>query len=204
LRIADDECRTTVPGLFAAGDAATRELVTGAASGGGAVNSAWALSSGRIAGEAAAREALTASGQTPARLNGLGTVAVAPAAEVRELPLRDFERTVEAAVHHYDIALWRTAPKLKAAKVRLDEIWCDLVANAHGEGRALVALRETAAMTATARWCTAAALVRDETRGIHVRIDRPETWTGPASRLLVGGLGTVWTRPETALLEAAA
>ncbi|WP_445548458.1 FAD-dependent oxidoreductase, partial [Frankia sp. CiP1_Cm_nod1] len=53
LRIVDDDCATTVPGLFAAGDAATRELVAGATSGGGAQNSAWALSSGTWAGRAA-------------------------------------------------------------------------------------------------------------------------------------------------------
>jgi hypothetical protein len=35
LRIIDDDCQTTVRGLFAAGDAATRELVVGASSGGG-------------------------------------------------------------------------------------------------------------------------------------------------------------------------
>lgn len=40
LRIIDEECRTTVDGLFAAGDAATRELIAGATSGGGAQNSA--------------------------------------------------------------------------------------------------------------------------------------------------------------------
>ncbi len=204
LRIADDGCRTTVPGLFAAGDAATRELVTGASSGGGAVNSAWALSSGRIAGEAAAQEALSSRREPIPRLNGVGTVAFAPAAETRTLPTREFDATIGAAIHDYDIAFWRTAPKLKAAKARLDDIWCDLVAHAHGTGRELLALRETASMAASARWCTAAALERDETRGIHERVDRPETRPGPASRLRVGGLGTVWTKPETSLLEVAA
>jgi succinate dehydrogenase/fumarate reductase flavoprotein subunit len=53
LRIIDEDCSTTVPGLFAAGDVATREMVAGAISGGGAQNSAWALSSGRWAGQAA-------------------------------------------------------------------------------------------------------------------------------------------------------
>jgi succinate dehydrogenase/fumarate reductase flavoprotein subunit len=51
IKIADDDCQTSVPGLYAAGDAASRELVTGASSGGGSVNSAWALSSGLKARE---------------------------------------------------------------------------------------------------------------------------------------------------------
>ncbi len=59
LRIVADDCATDVPGLFAAGDVATREMVAGAVSGGGAQNSACALSSGRWAGQAAAARALS-------------------------------------------------------------------------------------------------------------------------------------------------
>ena len=50
LRVVSPDCGTSVPGLYAAGDAATRELVAGAISGGGNINSAWALSSGQWAG----------------------------------------------------------------------------------------------------------------------------------------------------------
>jgi len=57
LRIADADCSTGVPGLFAAGDAATRELICGGFTGGGSHNSARALSSGTWAGRAAARSA---------------------------------------------------------------------------------------------------------------------------------------------------
>ena len=53
--------RTSVPGLFVAGDNASREKVAGAISGGGNVNSAWALSSGTFAGRAAARRGGEAS-----------------------------------------------------------------------------------------------------------------------------------------------
>ncbi len=69
IRIVDENCQTPVPGLFAAGDAATRELVAGATSGGGAQNSAWALTSGLAAGTAAsalARQEGRRSGE-PAR-----------------------------------------------------------------------------------------------------------------------------------------
>src|SRR5690606_23598414 len=57
LRVITDDCKTTVEGLYACGDAASRELVAGAVSGGGAVNSAWALSSGHFAGRGAAARA---------------------------------------------------------------------------------------------------------------------------------------------------
>ena len=54
LRLAGADCATTVPGLFAAGDAATRELITGAISGGGSHNGSWAIASGTFAGRGAA------------------------------------------------------------------------------------------------------------------------------------------------------
>ncbi len=54
VRVVDADCATSIPGLFVAGDNASREKVAGAISGGGNVNSAWALSSGVFAGRAAA------------------------------------------------------------------------------------------------------------------------------------------------------
>src|SRR5690606_33237201 len=76
LRIVDDDCSTSVPGLFAAGDAATRELICGAFTGGGSHNSAWAISSGSWAGAGAARFAAAAAAGRAADdrvLHGAGT-----------------------------------------------------------------------------------------------------------------------------------
>ena len=53
VRVADERCATSVPGLFVAGDNASREKVAGANSGGGNINAAWALTSGLIAGRGA-------------------------------------------------------------------------------------------------------------------------------------------------------
>src|SRR3954463_3612207 len=78
LQLVSDECETTVPGLFAAGDAATRVLVTGAISGGGSHNGAWAISSGTWAGAGAARHAL-AGGLRGASRPG-GTMGLRPSA----------------------------------------------------------------------------------------------------------------------------
>jgi succinate dehydrogenase/fumarate reductase flavoprotein subunit len=50
VRIADYDCSTDVPGLYAAGDTATRELICGGFTGGGSHNAAWAASSGSWAG----------------------------------------------------------------------------------------------------------------------------------------------------------
>ena len=54
IRILDHTCATAVPGLYAAGDAATRELICGGFTGGGSHNAAWATSSGYWSGQAAA------------------------------------------------------------------------------------------------------------------------------------------------------
>ena len=70
-----NDCSTTVPGLFAAGDVATRKLVASAISGGGAQNSAWALSSGRweaVAMTAHARWTTEAALARGARCHGAG------------------------------------------------------------------------------------------------------------------------------------
>jgi succinate dehydrogenase/fumarate reductase flavoprotein subunit len=199
LRIIDEDCHTTVPGLFAVGDAATRELVAGAISGGGAVNSAWALSSGRIAGAAAARQA-TRRPRTHYGL-GLGRAGLRPQRAARTLDLAGITSTVGSEVHDYDKAFWRRAESLNASARVLDARWQDLADHGHAQGRDLVELRAVAAMTASARWITAAALARAETRGIQFREDAQQADPALTHRLLVGGLDTVWTRPEQATVK---
>ncbi len=54
VRITGHDCSTSVPGLYAAGDSATRELICGGFTGGGSHNAAWAASSGSWAGLGAA------------------------------------------------------------------------------------------------------------------------------------------------------
>jgi succinate dehydrogenase/fumarate reductase flavoprotein subunit len=194
LRIADEACRTTTPGLFAAGDAATRELVAGASSGGGAVNSAWALSSGRIAGEAAAREAR--HHRPGARLTGLGRAGLHPTDHVRPLDHKALTTEIESHMHHYDRTLFRRRATLTASLDRLDRHWHAIAAHGHARGAAAVPLRELAAMAATARWCTASALARDETRGIHVRTDATHPDPRQEHRLIVGGLDRISLRAD--------
>jgi succinate dehydrogenase/fumarate reductase flavoprotein subunit len=67
LRVVDETCSTTVPGLFAAGDSATRELICGGFTGGGSHNAAWSISSGTWAATVrpASRPAGAGSGAAP-------------------------------------------------------------------------------------------------------------------------------------------
>ncbi|HEY0270551.1 MAG TPA: FAD-binding protein [Sphingomonas sp.] len=200
LRIVDEACRTTVQGLFAAGDAATRELIAGATSGGGAQNAAWALTSGHIAGQAAARDALGRRSRETA--HPVGRAGLRPASHGRDVDGRAILDAVQAETIAYDKALWRNAPSLLDSRDTLDRAWRELADHARADGIAQVAVRELAAMTATARWSVAAALARDESRGMHVRTDRPDMAPAQASRLLVGGLDEIWTRPETSTARA--
>jgi len=189
IDLADRDCRTGVPGLFAAGDAATRELVAGANSGGGAVNAAWALSSGRIAGAAAATEALQHTGQGTAQ--GLGRYGLHPSGAVQNFDLGAINAQVDEHIHGYQRAFWRQESSLADSARQLDALWHPIAAHAHARGEKLVALRESIAMLATARWATASALARRESRGLHQREDYPQTNVERPQRLLVSGFDTV-------------
>lgn len=197
LRLVDTGCATSVPGLFAAGDAATREHIAGATSGGGAQNAAWALSSGVLSGQAAATAASRDSrADRQSRLKPLGGAGLHPAGTARPIDRKAVVRTAQAEILDLDKALWRTGTRLAASAQVLEYAWADVCSGLHGEGLDAVAARETAAMAATARWCNAAALARRESRGMHVREDYPDQHTAFSGRLVTGGLETVFTRLE--------
>ncbi|MET0283999.1 MAG: FAD-binding protein [Polyangiales bacterium] len=196
LRIVDDQCQTSVPGLFAAGDAATRELIAGATSGGGSPNSAWALTSGLFSGSGAARVARERGRRAAAPFVALGGAGLAPTSAVREVDRGALVRAAQDEILPLDKNLFRSGDALAASLDKLDAVWRELRQHDRGEGLDAVAARETAALVATARWCYRAAFDRNETRGMHERSDTPVARTELAPRQLVGGLDALWTRPE--------
>lgn len=192
LAITGDGCETTVPGLFAAGDVATRELITGGRSGGGSHNGAWAISSGTYAGAAAARFARRTVGRTvPAGTVGLTGDGGRPAT----VPVREVVRAVQAEVIPLERNLFRTGTTLQDSLGRLDALWADAVPALDAVSDPQRA-REAAAMTAHARWMYRAAAQREESRAMHRRDDAPQTDPAQQRRLRVGGLDTVWVEPE--------
>lgn len=186
LRIAGADCRTDVPGLFACGDAASRERVAGAISGGGAINSSWALSSGQFAGQGAARAAVrhAASG----RLRALGQAGLRPTARPGGTAPAEAVSLAQTHVLDLERAFRRTATKLAQSRNVIETAWADVAAHLQGEGRGVLRAREAAAIIATARWCLAAAESRRESRGLYKRLDLPDADPGQRHRLVLSGL----------------
>src|SRR6185436_14316836 len=108
IRIAAEDCATTVPGLYAAGDASTRELICGGFTGGGSHNAAWAISSGNWAGRGAATFALRAGQRADTRqARPLGEASLRPS-EARTLDPNALVREVQAEVFPFERNLFRT------------------------------------------------------------------------------------------------
>lgn len=195
LRIVDDSCATSVPGLYAAGDAATRELVCGGFTGGGSHNAAWAMSSGTWAGQGAADYARQAGVAATRRASRAGKVAFRQRAARPFAPAR-LARAVQDEVFPYELNYFREAGRLGGSLQRLDALWAEASgADAATEADVLRA-REAAAMLATARWMYRSGLARKESRGMHRRDDFPGQHEHFRHYITAGGLDEVWTSPR--------
>ncbi|WP_437320091.1 FAD-dependent oxidoreductase [Sorangium sp. So ce385] len=197
IRIVDDACATHVPGLYAAGDAASRELIVGASSGGGSPNAAWAISSGTWAGRGAARFAQRLGDRAAARaVRPAGTVGLRPSGAAGGPFAKEIIDLVQREVLPLDKNLFRRGDRLAASVERLDGAWRDAEAHLHAAGAARVRAREAAALLATARFCYRSALARAESRGLHQRTDLPHTDPDQAHCLATGGLSSIWVEPR--------
>jgi succinate dehydrogenase/fumarate reductase flavoprotein subunit len=195
LRVIDDDCQTTVPGVFAAGDAASRELIAGATSGGGAQNSAWALSSGQYAGRGAARLALG----KPARsevLQGFAGAGLWSSPALTAPQPNELIRRIQAEVHPLEKNLFRSGHQLGRSLQVLDTVWDEVRRGLSVDPQNPLRAREIAAMAATARWCYSAAEQRKESRGMHQRSDTPEQNPLFDAHLRIAGVDQPWTRHD--------
>lgn len=205
LRIVDDSCATSVAGLYAAGDAATRELICGGFTGGGSHNAAWAMSSGFWAGQGAADHARHAGKGRAVSLTRAGMVGLRSGSG-RAFDPADLAKAVQNEVFPYELNYFRDASRLEASLARLDALW-RVAADAEAASDAeVLRAREGAAMLATARWMYRSALARQESRGMHRRDDFPQQDDRQRHYITTGGLDDVWTsvRPHAAAAFAEA
>src|SRR6478735_170532 len=196
LRIVGEQCETTIPGLFAAGDTATRELIAGATSGGGSPNSAWALTSGLLSGAGAAALAHRRGRRLGSKVRAQGTVGLRPRGSAKPVDRRSVLKAAQDEILPLDKNVFRSGEKLQKSLGILESAWRELRDHDHALGADAVLARETASVVATARLCYTAALTRGESRGMHQREDITEQKADQARRLLIGGLDEVWTRSE--------
>ena len=105
---------------------------------------------------------------------------------------------LQGEVLPYDKNIFRRGDRLEQSGTVLEDIWTEFQAHAAGNAQTVLRTREMAAMLATARWCVASALARDESRGMHQRDDRPQTSAQFNRRILVGGLEKSWIRTDHA------
>ncbi|MET9485682.1 FAD-binding protein [Nocardia sp. NPDC006630] len=191
LWLAGPDCATAVPGLYGAGDVTTREPLTGAVSGVGGQNGAWAVSSGAWAGQAAAR---FAGGR-----KRLGRTRPVPGAGLGDRARID-PRAVVGLVQEHTLPLrrsyWRSDGSLRDSIGELDGMWPGAEFDLGGSGAERLRARQAAALLAVARWTKYSALARTETRGMHRRTDHPGAGSDWRVRLISGGLDSVWVRPE--------
>jgi succinate dehydrogenase/fumarate reductase flavoprotein subunit len=198
LRIADDECGTTVPGLYAAGDAATRELNCGAFTGGAGPNMTWAIGSGNIAGRAAADFARSLGKAVNERtVHRAGGAGLRPRTGSSSFDANAVVKGVQEEVFPYDKFMFRTEKGILASLSQLEHLWAEVQKiPQHDTAQQLVRSREAAALVATARWAYYAGLQRTETRGIQKRLEFPTLDPNQRHYLRVGGLDKLWTRAD--------
>lgn len=195
LHLTGRDCATSAPGLYAAGDAATRELICGAFTGGGSHNAAWALSSGFWAGAGAAgfaRSHSHSASRLVLRAGGAGLQGNGTARTDNEALIR----AVQAEVFPYDRNWFRRGDVLEDSLSRLDALWTQLRQAAPADPAQTVRAREAAALLATSRWMYRSALARPETRGMHRRDEHAAADPAQRHRLISGGLDEVWVSQE--------
>lgn len=188
IAVPGEGAATTVSGLFAAGDAASREDVTGGISGGGSHNGAWAISSGGWAGAAAARFAAERRRVGP--VIPTGRAGLRPAGRPRA-GYSEVVAAVQARVLPLGLNRFRTGTGLRESLAVLDPLWEEVVDGLAPADRPGTHSRQAAAMVAHARWMYRAALARQETRAMHLRDDHPDTDPAQAHRLRVRGVDEI-------------
>ncbi|NMF61022.1 FAD-binding protein [Pseudanabaena yagii] len=199
IRLVDETCATKVAGLYAAGDAASREFLAGLASGGGGPNAAWAISTGQWAGAGAAAFALSLGAHAnerkahPAGQAGLRS----HSSSSEKFDSEAIVKGVQDEVFPLDKNFFRSEQGLLDSLSKLEKLWEQVQANPKQDtARDVEFSRRAASLTAVARWGYFSALHRKETRGGHIRTDYTETDPNQRYYQATGGLDRLWVRRD--------
>lgn len=202
LRLAGEDCRTTVAGLYAAGDAASRERVMGAVSGGGAYNASWAICSGCWSGRGAARHALGAGksgGPDRRALQPVGRHGLEAGRETdAPIDTTALVGDIQRDVLPLNINFYRSESGIAGALGRLDALREALGGSVPGTVQGRVRAREAAGMLTVARWMYTAALARKETRGLAALAEYPALDPRQTHRLILSGIDEIAVGTERA------
>lgn len=193
IRIITSDCGTDVPALYVAGDAASREPLAGATSGGGGPNSSWAIASGWWSGQGAAT-CSKRRGDRPLRAESrpLGQAGLRPGNTAKQtLTPKDVIDSVRTEVIPLEKNYFRDGTRLQASQDRLDALWSDVAGHLYGTGLDRLKAREAAAIAASGRWSVAAALARKESRGMHRRVDFKGSEPALAHSIVVKGVDRI-------------
>jgi succinate dehydrogenase/fumarate reductase flavoprotein subunit len=186
IRLKGRDCTTDVPGLYAAGDVASREVVVGGRTGGGSPNSAWAIVTGAWAGVAASTFAKAQRSHSPAPLHsGIDATVCADPQLSRQV--------IEQHVWALGTNLFRSAAGLGRALDALDHAWHEPA----DQAAAISQGRSARAMLYVARLAYRSALRRTESRALHQRTDFPERLEAMRHRLVVSGMDGLTFATET-------
>ncbi|MCU0542755.1 MAG: FAD-binding protein [Oscillatoriaceae cyanobacterium Prado104] len=199
IRIVNDSCGTKVPGLYAAGDAASREFLAGLASGGGGPNAAWAISTGQWAGEGAAAFAQSLGARASERVvrpaGQAGLRSPSPTSETFDSEA--IVEGVQAEMFPLEKNYFRCEQTLLDSLAKLEKLWQQVQGNPKQDtARDVEFSRRAASLTAVARWAYFSALHRTETRSEHIRVDYPETDPNQRYYQATGGLDRLWVRRD--------
>jgi succinate dehydrogenase/fumarate reductase flavoprotein subunit len=199
IRIVNDNCATKVPGLYAAGDAASREFLAGLASGGGGPNAAWAISTGQWAGVGAADFAKSLGAHANERVarpaGQVGLRSQSPTSETFDSEA--IVRGVQAQMFPLEKNYLRSEQGLLDSLAKLETLWQQVQGKPKQDTvRDVEFSRRAAALTAVARWAYFSALHRTETRSEHIRVDYPETDPNQRYYQATGGLDKLWVRRD--------
>lgn len=196
LNIVSPECATSVSGLFAAGDAASREKIAGAVSGAGSPNAAWAIASGIWSGKGAAEFAKNITGKNSDRkIQLLGQAGLRPKKGHYEGDFTpDIIKSVKNETLPLNVNYFRNGKRIQQSLTQLESLWADASNYLHGEGRQRARARESAALLASARYIWHSADLRAETRGMNRRTDQPDQLSKLTGHIQVTGTDEIITK----------